>query len=185
MIIWIDGVLGIGKSTTAQNLWARHFRSNGELLDSDECFIKLSNEDPWLPFESFFPNDNPRFLQKFRSVIEQKLSSSNKDLIMAIALIRQEGKKHLFNPLMGQDIPILHFILTANRDDIVSRIKGDSERDQMTALSTLDDSIRFLKENFRDAIWIDTENKSADRIADQLYCVYQKFKNALPDKKFE
>lgn len=121
--------MGIGKLTTAQNLCERYLCSNGELLDSDEYFIKLSNEDPWLPFESFFPNDNPRFLQKFRSVIEQKLSSSNKDLIMAIALIRQEGKKHLFDPLMGQDIPILHFVLTANRDIIVSRIKADVERD--------------------------------------------------------
>lgn len=99
---------------------------------------------------------------------------------MAIALIRQEGKKRLFDPLIGQNIPILHFILTANRDDIVSRIKGDSERDQMTALNTLDDSIGFLKENFRDAIWIDTENKSADSTADQLYCVYQNLK-----KRFE
>lgn len=184
MIIWIDGVLGIGKSTAAQNLWKRHFRSNGEFLDSDEYFIKLSNEDPRLPFESYFANDNPCFLQKFRSIIEQKLSSSNKDLIVAIALIRREGKKSLFDPLAEQNIPILHFVLTASRDAIVSRVKADVERDQMTALNTLDDSAKFLKENFRDAIWIDTENKSVDKIADQLYCVYQKSKSALPDKKF-
>ena len=54
----------------------------------------------------------------------------------------------------------------------------------MTALNTLDDSAKFLEENFRDAIWIDTENNSVDKIADQLYCVYQKSKSALPDKKF-
>ena len=179
MIIWIDGVLGIGKSTTAQNLWERYFRSTGELLDSDEYFTKLGNEDPWLPFESLLPNDNPRFLQKFRSVIEQKLSDSNKDLLITIALIRQEGKKRLFDTFIGLNIPILHFVLTASRAAIISRIKADVERDQMTALNTLDDSTKFLKENFRDAIWIDTENRSADSIADQLYCVYQKFKKRL------
>ena len=116
MIVWIDGVLGIGKSTTAQNLWQKHLRSNGELLDSDEYFTKLCNADIRLTFCSIFANDNPLFLQRFRSVIEQKVSSSNKDLIVTIALIRQESKKYLFDPLISQNIPTLHFVLTANRD---------------------------------------------------------------------
>lgn len=179
MIVWIDGVLGIGKSTTAQNLWQKHLRSNGELLDSDEYFTKLCNADIRLAFCSIFANDNPLFLQRFKSVIEQKVSSTNKDLIVTIALIRQESKKYLFDPLISQNIPTLHFVLTANRDAIVSRIKADIDRDQMTALNTLDDNIKFLEKNFQDAIWIDTEDKDALTVADQIFHIYQQFKNEI------
>lgn len=179
MIIWLDGVLGIGKTTIAKELFEKHLYNEGVFLDSDVYFEKMCSETPELAFCSMFPSDNISFAKYFRSIIENEMAGSNKDLIVAMALVRQESKAYLLDYLTAQNIPILHIILTAHKDVTKSRIQADIGRDQRAALITLDDSIKFLEENFHNAIWFDTENNDIDEIANQIFNQYLQVKENL------
>lgn len=66
---------------------------------------------------------------------------------------------------------MLHIILEAEKETIISRIENDPIRDKNTQnqqKSKVDWQMRYLKTEYPDAVRINTENKSLDEIANEI-----------------
>lgn len=96
------------------------------------------------------PQNNMRFIREFRELIEEKSQDTDKKIIVDMALTMKECKEELFDRLISDGKNILHIILTADKDTIISRIKNDGNRMKETALDWLTQNITFLDRNFPD-----------------------------------
>ncbi len=176
MIIWIDGTYGVGKTAVAMKVKESFSDDDTELLESDYYnseFLKriveeakVNNSFPHI--EGTLPQNNTRFLQEFRELIEEKLKNADKNLIVDMAVTMKECKEKLFDRLKSDDKNIVHIILTADEDTIKSRIENDGNRMKETAKEWLVQNISFLDKNFPDAMRIKTDNRSVDEIAAEI-----------------
>ena len=89
--------------------------------------------------------------------------------IIPMAITTNEGLALLWNDICETTTTFYHFILDADEETIKTRIKSDKTRQQKDlALSDLSLNINFLKNNFSNAIRIDTTNMCVDDIAQQI-----------------
>lgn len=174
MIIWIDGALGIGKTTVAQKVKEGLLDNEIEFLDSDFYFLKMleemknsaKKENRFPAIRGKYPQINEDFIVYFRNLIKENKSEK---LIISMALTQEKCKEGIFDYLIRTKENLLHIILTAEEETIKSRIEHNALRkDKNLALETLSENITFLNENFKDAIWIDTDGKSACETADEI-----------------
>lgn len=176
MIIWIDGTYGVGKTAVAMKIKESLSESNTELLLSDyyngESIKRLAEDaeaNNYFPhIGGTLPQNNMRFIQEFRELVEEKSKNIDKNLIVDMALTMKECKEELFDRLKGDGKNIVHIILTADEDTIKSRIKNDENRMKEIALEWLTYNISFLDRNFPDAIRIKTDNRDVNDIATEV-----------------
>lgn len=176
MIIWIDGTYGVGKTAVAMKIKESFSDDNIELLESDfysgESLkhlveeAKANNRFPHIG--GTLPQNNMRFINEFRELIEEKSKSTDKNIIVDMALTMKECKDELFDRLKNDGKNIVHIILTADEETIRSRIKNDGKRMKETALEWLTQNIIFLDKNFPDAIRIKTDNRDIDDIVTDI-----------------
>ena len=179
MILWIDGAYGVGKTVVAAKLLENLFNDNAEILQSDYYFIEMLNridedeENNIISFlGGFFPQNNMWFLKKFRKLIEEKAKNSDQNIIVDMALTKNECKEDLFDHLKENGIKIVHVILTADENTIRSRINNDENRDKGFSLGCLVDNITFLEQHFSDAIRVKTDNRTVDDIVAEIVLRY-------------
>lgn len=166
MIIWLDGVMGVGKTTLSEKI--KEKLDDVEVLDSDYYYNKGNIEGLRYFGGNCFPQDNERFIQDFRELIEAKVNKNcNKIFIITMALTEMECKKGILEYLEKKDVNILHIVLTASKETIINRIIK-REKNKGQALEKLDGGIKFLRDNYCDAIWVDTENDNADEVANKI-----------------
>lgn len=176
MIIWIDGTYGVGKTTVAAKVKESFSDSNAELLESDyysnESLKRLVEEakanNRFPHIGGTLPQNNMRFIQEFRELIEDKSQDTDKKIIVDMALTMKECKEELFDRLISDGKSILHIILTADKDTIKSRIKNDGNRMKEIALEWFTWNITFLDRNFPDATRIKTDNRNIDDIVTEI-----------------
>lgn len=177
MIIWIDGVLGVGKTTIAEIVKEKFLDSEVEILDSDVYFQKALNkrwEDiaqnhRFLEMKGTSPQNDDDFISFFRELIEKKDENKNKKIMVTMALTEMKCKEGIWDYLVNIKKNILHIILYADKEVIKLRIQSDKNRkDKETALYYLNDSMLFLEKNFNDALWINTNNKDEQDIANEI-----------------
>ena len=66
---------------------------------------------------------------------------------------------------------MLHIILEARKETIISRIKNDpirNEEAQNQQISNVPWQMQYLKTNYPDAVRIDTEDRTLDNIASEI-----------------
>lgn len=167
MVIWIDGTYGVGKSTIAlkikENL--KNLSKEFIILESDEFYLNMIKENQFLAFGGSLPQNNNNFISRFRKEIMEK---KDKNLIVVMALTQNECKEDLFDCLINSGINIIHFILTAEKETIKSRINADESRDKNFSLEFLEFNQNFLIDNFKDAKYINTENKDVNEVAKEI-----------------
>lgn len=177
MIIWIDGVLGVGKTTIAEIVKEKFLDSEVEILDSDVYFQKALNkrwEDiaqnhRFLEMKGTSPQNDDDFISFFRELIEKKDENKNKKIMVTMALTEMKCKEGIWDYLVNIKKNILHIILYADKEVIKLRIQSDKNRkDKETALYYLNDSMLFLEKSFNDALWINTNNKNEQDIANEI-----------------
>lgn len=182
MIIWIDGPYGVGKTTIITELQKQFTDNDAEFLLSDYFYrqslkqlIEESKASKSFPhFGGTMPQNNMRFLQDFRNLIEEKEKNTKKKLIIDMALTMKECKENLFDSLKNEGINIIHIILSAEEETIKSRIINDETREQKTAfLDNLAKNISFLDENFTDAIKVSTDNRTVSNITNEVIRIIQ------------
>lgn len=158
MLIWIDGTFGVGKSKVAADLEELFAMQNPRILNSDEEWASFIGKD--YRGGGCFPQNNSDFICRFRRCILDCLKTSDL-VIVDMALTDEMCKKGLLEHFLAEGIEVVHFVLTANDQVIKERISNDESREQK------DDHIRkiarnreFLQNNFKDAIWLETEQGS-------------------------
>lgn len=174
MIVWIDGANGVGKSHVAEKL-AEHLSDEAaEYIESDRFWLTLIHNNPSVSFSGFFPYCNKHFLSMFRSMLEEKIEEFEKTPIVSMSLTDKLCQEELLDYFQNKRITMLHIILEANRETIVSRIETDPNRDvkfQDQQKSNLNFQIQYLRKKYPNAIRINTEDKSIEEVVAEVYAL--------------
>lgn len=167
MIVWIDGTFGVGKSTVAEELARLLSLSNIVILDSDEYYLSGLKNFQYMGGGTS-PQNNMNFLSDFKIVIETEASKPDTTVIVVMALSMDECREHLFLPLAMKYHDLIHVILTADKNTILSRIHTDCQRDQSWATQHLDRNLVYLKKNYPQAERIDTDKLTPTEVANSI-----------------
>jgi len=172
MIIWIDGVRGVGKTKVCEELMNAKINYNFELLNSDQYYINMIKRNAFLALNTgALPQNNKNFIIEFRNVIKSKIKNEGKNLIIDMALTEKECKDGLIDSLKKDGINILHIILTASKENLIDRIRNDSNRDKEDALNLLENNLKFLETEFSQDEWIETDNKCISDIVKEIIII--------------
>ena len=175
MIILINGTYGIGKTTTAKclfEIFSDSFFSGGDfaLYDPDDFIL---SEIDMNQFNSFFKiygwecTANPAYLEIAQKNIK-KLIADHIAVIVPMTLAHENGKKYIIDYFATIGEPLKHFILEADNFTTTQRIVFQKERDKKLSLKWIDTNLKFLKDNYPDAIRINTEQKAPRKIAKEI-----------------
>lgn len=167
MIIWIDGTYGVGKTSVAEALLHVLNSSNAVHLDADEYYLSGIKNLRYIG-GGILPQNNERFIADFKAVITKKASNPEAIVVVTMALTMAECRDNLLIPLQLDHRNLVHIILKASEETIISRIDGDSRRDKDWAKSFLRRNIKFLSDNYSQAIWIDTDTMTPESIAEKI-----------------
>lgn len=176
MVIWIDGTYGIGKTAVSMKIKEQFPDCEMEILESDiyaeetlkEVIEEAKKHNCMPDIGGTLPQNNIRFLTKFKDIIEERAKDENKKLLVDMSLTMKVCKENLFEVLVNKGIKIIHIILEADEETIAERIKKDGQREKMVALNELKSNLKFLDANYADAIRISTDNKSIEDIAHEV-----------------
>ncbi len=170
MIIWVDGANGVGKSHVAMELAEFFTNKNAEYIESDLYWMNLLKENFIKALSGFNPYINKLFLEELRSIIEEK-HDLGEMVIVSMSLVSKLCETELLGYFEEKKIPMIHIILEASNDTILSRIENDPIRD-LSAQSQQKSNVRwqmdFLKNSYPNAIRISTENKGIKEIIDEI-----------------
>ena len=172
MIIWIDGVKGVGKTGTIEKI--------DDKLE-DYQFQYISSDDLWNDFVKYCcrispfcdintPQNNKVFLEKLIKTIKAADCMTVKLVFVDMALTTYECREVLLKSVQDRGINIKHIILTADEETVRTRVENDSkeDRDKITTMRELPESMKFLNDNYVDATRINTDNKSIEEVADEI-----------------
>lgn len=171
MIIWIDGVNGVGKSHVAKKLAKFLADRNAEYVESDQYWTEFLQNDQNNIFAGFAPYYNQNFLGILRKVLEEKVYDGGKMPIVSVSLVDKLCERELLNYFEKKNISMLHIILEAKKETIISRIDNDSIRDESTRGQqkyNVDWQMRYLNNKYPDAARINTEDKTLEQIVGEI-----------------
>lgn len=177
MIVWINGAVGVGKSHVAQKLAELLAEKGAEYIESDLYWINFLRKH-FIVAPSFGVNPycNIFFLIILRKAIEERIYGFGKMPIASMSLVTKLCKKELLDYFKGKNIPMLHIILEAAEETIISRIENDPGRDKSAKgqqIPKISRQIEYLGTEYPDAVRINTENKSLDKIVAEILALQQ------------
>lgn len=171
MIIWIDGVNGVGKSHVAAELEELLSEKNAEYVESDLYWEDLLRNDFSKALSGFDPYYNKYFMEMLRKALEEKIYNYGKLPIVPMSLVDKLCEKELFHYFEEKGTVMLHVILEAKRETIMARIENDPIRDknaQSQQKAKVDWQMKYLKAEYPNAIRINTEDKTIHIIANEI-----------------
>ena len=171
MIVWINGTVGAGKSHIAQKLAELLAEKGAEYIESDLYWTDFIHDHFNEALSGFEPYYNRFFLNILRKVIEEKIYGSGRMPIVPMSLVTKLCEKELLNYFEEKDVPMLHIILEATKETIISRIENDPIRDrnaQAQQIPKIPWQMQYLEAEYPDAVRINTENKALDEIAAEI-----------------
>ena len=171
MIIWIDGVNGVGKSHIAAELVEHLENRNFEYVESDQYWTEFIQSNPWNIFSGFAPYNNRLFLSTFEKLLEKKMRDCGKVPIVSMSLVDKRCEIELLDYFQKLNVSVLHIILDAKKETIISRIDNDSIRDESTRGQqkyNVDWQMRYLNNEYPNAVRINTEDKTLEEIVDEI-----------------
>lgn len=176
MIIWINGTYCVGKTDVSGRLKERLYADDAELLELDNYSDSIMGKilkNPKESNNSYSDIDGAslfdiQYHEEFRKMIEEK---AQKMLIVDTAITDKACKNIVFEYLSQKYDDLLHVILVADEDTIKLRIQNDDKRkheDKLFALHNLKSNLSFMEENFKDAVWIKTDDRDIESIVDEI-----------------
>ena len=165
MIVWIDGTFGAGKTAVANELRNRYPES--DVIEFDEFVNSVQPENLMeIIAGRRFPEDKPCYVNAFIVELERKLNQNDKGYyIIPIALITDYCRIGLVENFKKKTETV-HIILCQSKERLLERIKNQSGRDVDHAITYYDEATLYLKENYSEAIRINTDDKSIEEVAD-------------------
>lgn len=171
MLILIDGPNGIGKSAVAERLSVLLFSKNAEYVESDWYWERLIEDKPSICYSGFFPSCSKPFLVELRETLNKKMKDYSKIPVVPISLTDPLCQEEFIGYFQKKGVKIIHVILEADVENVESRIENDSIRNielQHIQKSKLKFQIQYLSKNYPDAIRINTNSKTIDRITAEI-----------------
>lgn len=171
MIICIDGVNGVGKSHVANELEKCMFNYNAIHIDSDLHWQNFLKKDMLKAFSGFNPYNNKYFLDEFRKMLDEEIYDFKRTPLISLSIVDRICKKEFLDYFQEKNENVIHIILKAKEETILKRIDNDPFRDKEAKSQQKKNVIwqmRYLENEYPDAIWIDTEGKSLKEIVDLI-----------------
>ena len=141
------------------------------LIESDLYWVELIQNNFLKALNGFEPYNNKYCLETIRTVLEEKFQKHNKMPIISMSLVDKRCQEELLDYFEKKNVPMVHIILEAEKETIISRIENDPIRDnnaQNQQKSKIDWQIQYLRMAYPSAIRINTEGKSLDEIANEI-----------------
>lgn len=181
IVVWINGVCGIGKTSVCEKLSER----------LDYCTVIFSDEYPddfgWsmiIQGGGGNPQTNTVLAKKIRERIEQALAAGeNRFVVVDMAITTTMSKDLVYDYIRNQEPKDIHFILTAKEEKCFGRIKDDENRkDNKHAIYNYSSYLGFLDSHYEEAIRIDTTDMGIDEVVERIINEIRIFQDQRPDK---
>ena len=176
-IIWLDGASGVGKTTVA-NFLTNELMENEitvDNVDSDYYYQEKYLLNPKIDQSKVkSPWADECFLKYFKGQLVL-FCEKNDILVVQMALTDDKCRKILLESL-GEKVGIKHIILNASKQTIKDRLKERATKGlaQRQALERLDWNIAYLNKYYKEDTWINTEERSAENVADEIFSMIEK-----------
>lgn len=176
-IIWLDGASGVGKTTVA-NFLTNELMEHGltvDNVDSDYYYQEKYLSNPKIDQSKIkSPWADECFLKYFKGQLVL-FCEKNDILVVQMALTYDKCRKKLLESL-GEKVAIKHIILNASKQTIKDRLKERAAKgvDQRQALERLNWNIAYLNKYYKEDTWNNTEEKSAENVADEIFRMIEK-----------
>lgn len=162
-IIFINGTYGVGKTTVAKSIEC--INNKIKCLDPDAYYYELLKK--YGPFIGWPAQTSILLIKYLREIIEENIKY--KDIVIPMTLTTDYSKKELLEYYQSYGIAeVIHIILCMDKDALVKRIKNDASRDQEFALQNIDGNIKYLNDNYYNAIRIHIDSLNAENLAKKI-----------------
>lgn len=177
MIIWINGAFGSGKTSAAYELDRRLTKSY--VYDPEEAgFFIRDNIPPEIKQDDF---QNYPMWREFNYKILKYIHSKYDGIIIVPMTITDENYfKEIIGKLRKDNIELKHFVLMANKDTLLGRLKKRGEGGKSWAAKQIDRClVNLTKEVFQEHI--DTDNMTIRQVIEHIanQCGFE----LLPDNR--
>ena len=180
MIIWINGAFGSGKTTTAYELNRR--LPNSFIYDPENVGYFIRRNTNGIFSKGDFQNI-PLWREMNYKLLFMIAKEYNGTVIVPMTLVNTEYYNEIVGKLISDGIIVKHYILYANRDELVHRIKKRTlpivGKDSF-ALNSIDRCIEAF-DNYITDVKIYTDNMSVDNAVNKIAELSNL--NLLQDKK--
>ena len=166
MIIWINGSFGVGKTTIAEKLKERI--KNSIIYDPEKVGLFLDKmlsekKDDFQDYELW---------RTINYAILKELDKTNEVIIVPMTITNLQYYNEIIGKLQNDCINIIHFILTANKENIINRLNARGNSTEWS-YNQVDRCITAFDDDFFEGEKIDTNNKSIIEICDYLIKVIE------------
>ena len=161
MIIWINGSFGVGKTTVAEKLKEKIYKSI--IYDPEKIGMFLSNTLPT-------KEDDFQDYKLWRTInyeILKNLYSEFEVIIVPMTITNLQYYDEIVGRLERDGINIKHFILIASKENIISRLNARGNSTEW-AYMQVDRCDKAFKDNYLRGQKIDTNNKSVEAVCNNL-----------------
>lgn len=153
MIIWINGCFGVGKTTIANRL--KEKIDNSIIYDPENVGTFLFNTLP--AKEDDF--QDYKLWRKINYELLKNLNTKFKAIIVPMTITNIQYYDEIIGRLERDGVNIKHVILTANKENIISRL-NIRENSTELAYRQVDRCVTAFQEDYIKGSRIDTNNKT-------------------------
>lgn len=170
MIVWINGAYGAGKSTVAQLLDARLEESY--IFDPEEVGNCVRERKPASLWKDDF-QDYPSWRQATYLLLKELYEMYEGMVLVPMTVLNRSYLEETVGRLEGEGIPVLHFILLADKEQLVSRIKKRGEDEDCWCMRQIDRCVGILGKEIR-GIPLDTNGREPEAVAQEMISCIQR-----------
>jgi broad-specificity NMP kinase len=144
MIIWINGSYGVGKTQVAFELHRRI--KDSYVYDPEKIGFFIRKLFPSCIWDDNFQNYN--LWREFNYFILKEIAINyNGVIIVPMTLIIPQYYIQIISRLRETDISVFHFVLDADKNELLKRMRRGFGRKNLWAIKQIDECINGLKNN--------------------------------------
>ncbi|MEA5039557.1 MAG: AAA family ATPase [Clostridiaceae bacterium] len=165
MIVWINGAFGSGKTSVAETLNKNIAKSF--IYDPEQVGYFLWDNFP----DELKRKDNFQHLQIWREfnykMLKHIYSHYDGMIIVPMTIYNKQYFDEIIGSLICDKIIVHHFILTASKQTIISRLKQRGETEDCWAAQHIEKCLKAFETEIKEQK-LDTEGKSIELISSEI-----------------